>query len=78
VRPEHLRLAHVMHRNDSGERIALFFTADTWEGEPRNIEPEKHEELAWFSVDALPEVIPYMRSALSKAQEGTIYSEFGW
>jgi 8-oxo-dGTP diphosphatase len=78
LKPEQLRMAHVMHRNESGERIAFFFTVSDWEGEPANLEPEKHSELGWFDMDALPDVIPYMRFALQKARAGEMYSEFGW
>jgi 8-oxo-dGTP diphosphatase len=76
--PRHVRLGHVMHRNDNGERIAFFFVADAWEGEPANLEPDKHGELAWFPLDALPEMIPYMRFALEQVLAGERYSEFGW
>jgi 8-oxo-dGTP diphosphatase len=78
LKPQQLRLAHVMHRNESDERIAFFFVANDWEGEPANREPHKHDEMGWFPLDALPDVIPYMRSALQKIQEEEVYSEFGW
>ncbi len=73
-------LSHVMHRKDRGnERIAFFFTANAWKGEPRNLEPEKHDDMAWFSVETPPDnMIPYMRYALEQHVKGGRYTEFGW
>lgn len=79
IDPAHLTVAHVMHRNDSGERIAFFFTPSAWEGEPVNKEPHLHDDMGWFPVDSPPEnLIPYMRHALECIRKGISYSEFGW
>ncbi len=81
VDPASVRHVHTMHRRctDHGgphERVAYFFTADTWTGEPSNVEPEKSDHVGWFSLDALPDVIPYMRAALEHTLEETRYSAF--
>ncbi len=82
VDPEHVRHAHTMHRHchdqePKHERIAYFFTVDRWEGEPANVEPAKCDHLAWFSLEELPEMMPYMKAALCSIQAGLPYSEFG-
>ena len=79
VDPRDLSLCHVMHRRATDERVSFFFTTKRWEGEPRNMEPDKCSDLSWFKCDALPSnMIPYVRAALERALHGTTYSEFGW
>jgi 8-oxo-dGTP diphosphatase len=63
------------------QRIDFFFTARSWSGEPRIIEPEKAAELRWCPLDALPEpVVPHERSVLDALRTGTAtgYSTFGF
>lgn len=64
-----------MHRTRGGEpideRIDFFFTARTWQGEPRIVEPEKCAALRWCSVDALPEpVVPHELQVLQGLRSG--------
>lgn len=82
IDPADVRLLHTMHRMCHGrvqdpdhERAALFFGATRWEGQPANIEPAKCDHMDWFALDALPEMIPYMRDALERIKEGMPYSE---
>lgn len=82
IDPASVRNAHTMHRMCHGrvddpdhERAAYFFVAAAWEGEPALVEPEKSDEVAWFPLDDLPDMIPYMRDALEHVRAGTAYSE---
>lgn len=82
IDPADVRHVHTMHRMCHGriedpdhERVAYFFVAEAWDGEPANVEPEKSDHVGWFSFDALPDVIPYMRDALGYMWEGKAYSE---
>lgn len=80
LKSEDIRVAHIMHRKDyDSERIDTFFVAERYEGEPKNIEPHKCDDLSWFSLEELPgNIIPYVRQALECIRDGQFYSEFGW
>ncbi|HXY18025.1 MAG TPA: NUDIX domain-containing protein, partial [Candidatus Nitrosopolaris sp.] len=78
-KPEDFRFVHLMHRKANDERIDVFFTADSWQGEPEIMEPEKCDDLSWFSLDNLPKnTIPYIRQAIECSQKDIYYSEHGW
>ncbi|MET8875691.1 NUDIX domain-containing protein [Nocardia sp. NPDC004604] len=79
IAPEDVHFSHIMHNSSSGGRIALFFTVDTWQGEPTNLEPEKCSALEWFAADALPDhMIPYCRTAMGRIAAGDSFSVYGW
>ena len=62
----------------------VFFTASTWSGEPRVVEPEKSAGLRWCALDgldALPDpVVPHELAVLESLRRGTTspYSTFGF
>lgn len=80
VDADELRFAHMRSRNaEDGHRIDYFFEAYAWEGEVKNCEPNKCDELIWVSPDDLPaNTIAYIREVISFWQEGVLYSEQGW
>ena len=82
LKKEDLRLVHVMYRaahDETGERADFFFEATHWEGIPENREPEKCDEVLWFSLGDLPEnTVGYLKIALLRWVEGKILSEPGW
>jgi len=71
---------HVMHRIDKSkgeERIDYFFLIKDWQGLIKIGEIEKCSELKWFKLWQLPEdIIPYIKFALQKMQDGVLFSEF--
>ena len=49
------------------ERVDFFFTARSWTGEPRIVEPDKCAELRWCPLTDLPDpVVPHEAFALSR------------
>ncbi len=68
--------ALVIHRQAESPRIDFFFAVERWDGEVRNCEPEKCDELRWAPLDALPSnVVPYVRHAIGCYAAGEEYAE---
>lgn len=72
-----LRFATAMQRTAHDlpidERVDFFFTARSWSGEPRIVEPTKCAALRWFPLDALPDpVVPHERVVLEGLRAGTL------
>ena len=79
-----LEIAHVMHRNQYfkdgyRERIDMYFTTDKWDGEIKNMEPEKHGSVEWFDLSSMPlNTIPYNIQAIECILNNKLYSEIGF
>lgn len=84
IDPASLRLAHVIHGAWGVEApngfLTVVFTADHWSGEPSNMEPGKHAQVAWVDVNAIPpEFVPTTASALTRyLNDGPQVSLDGW
>ena len=78
IAPDALLPLTAMHRTHGNhepidERVDFFFTARSWSGEPRIVEPEKCAELAWFALDALPEpLVPHEAAVLAGLRSGDL------
>jgi len=80
-----LSFVTTMQRTRGGEpideRVDFFFTARSWTGQPRIVEPAKCADLGWFPLTALPEpVVPHERHVLHGIISGELapYTTFGW
>ncbi|WP_245582138.1 NUDIX hydrolase [Nocardioides halotolerans] len=63
------------------ERIDFFFTARSWSGTPRIVEPEKSGGLEWFALTALPDpVVPHELQVLRGIIGGDVaaYTTYGF
>jgi 8-oxo-dGTP diphosphatase len=79
IQSDNLRIVGVMHRRSNDERVDFFLATHKWSGEPRNQEPGKCDQIAWFSVDQIPRnTIPYVRRALENYRNGIWFDEHGW
>lgn len=77
--PGQVRVAAVMHRKSTDERIDWFVVASQWAGKVRIREPEKCDEMSWFTLNDLPDsVIPYVRRAIGNILHGQWYDSYGW
>ncbi len=53
------------------QRVDVFVTTSSWEGEPHVAEAHRAAELRWWPLDALPDgVVPHERRALDALREG--------
>ncbi|RMI43993.1 NUDIX domain-containing protein [Streptomyces triticirhizae] len=63
VEESSLRVAHVLHAargvGAPNGFLTVIFLTDTWRGEARNVEPDKHSEVRWVDVNALPENVVF-------------------
>lgn len=83
ISPQDIRLVHAMNRKtplkDNNERIDMFFIVKTWQGELKNMEPHKCDDLSWFDINDLPDnILPDVKQAIESIKNNIIYSEFGW
>ncbi|KZM72303.1 NUDIX hydrolase [Nocardia terpenica] len=76
-----MQLATVVHKHapDGPARVGTFFLATRWVGEPRNAEPHKCSEIAWFPIDELPDdVVPYSRAGIEQWRRGESFGLLDW
>ena len=85
VRDLDLAFVTAMQRTRGGEpideRVDFFFTARSWVGEPRIVEPEKCAELRWCPLDDLPDpVVPHELQVLCAVRDRSVtpYSTYGF
>lgn len=64
-----------------GQRADTYFKVDQAdiEGEFKNMEPERCDEIRWFAEDDMPEnFMPRQSAALAHIEAGKVYAEEGW
>ncbi len=79
IKPMDLTLVHVLYRqamDETGDRIDFFYKTNKWTGEISNLEPNKCDDLSWFSPNQLPtnltREVEHMFKALT---QGILFSE---
>jgi 8-oxo-dGTP diphosphatase len=82
VKPSDLELLHLQHHKigrDGKEWLGVYFRASSWTGTPSLLEPDKHDLLEWYELNALPEtMVDYVHLALEHIAAGQRFSSFGW
>jgi len=80
VAPADLEVVHVMHRYRSDrEYIDIYLRTNTWSGNIINNEPDKCDDLKWFSLDKLPNnILPETKLTLENIKHKIFYGEIGW
>lgn len=73
-------LMHVLHRKGTeGPFIGLCYHVDITGMNPKNKEPEKHDDMRMFNIHALPKnILPAHKQVLDLIQHNITYSEHGW
>jgi 8-oxo-dGTP diphosphatase len=81
IEPKEIKLVHTMYRaknDETGDRVDLFFTSTKWTGVIKIAEPNKCDDIQWFSIHDLPEnMMHHVKEALISSEKGIIYSELG-
>lgn len=82
IKNEDLKVVHTINRKLSSSRenwIDVFLLAKNWDGEVKNMEPEKCDDLNWFDIDNIPEnTVEYIKFVIDKIKNNITYSEYGW
>lgn len=82
IKSEDLKFVHITHRKkneNDHERLDFYFQVLNWEGEPRIMEPDKCDDLEWFSLNKLPpNIVDYVAEAIRNFCQNNPYSEYGW
>lgn len=75
-----LRIVHVMQRQYPDRTyFDVYIEADNWEGELKNMEPEKCSDLLFYAIHDLPSnTIPYISQALSYIERNKPFSNYGF
>lgn len=75
-----LKIVHLMQRQyPERTYFDLYIEADTWEGELKNMEPDKCSDLWFYAERDLPSnVIPYISQALQCIRDGEPFSNYGF
>lgn len=76
---ESVEIVGVMHRKAGDERVDFFAVVKEWEGDIKNTEPHKCDDLRFFPLNNLPtNIIPYILRAIDNYKEGRWFDSFGW
>lgn len=80
LKEQDLKVLHVMHRfRPDREYIDIYLKTNHWSGEIKNMEPDKCDELKWFSLNQLPpNFVPENKLALENIEKKLFYGEIGW
>ena len=72
-------MQRTQHAQAIDERVDWFFTAWSWTGEPRIVEPEKAGAIRWCPLESLPEpMVPHEAYAVAHLFGEVAYLTFGW
>lgn len=76
IQVEDLNVVHVMHRISDVEYVDFFLLAEKWDGEPKNIEPNKCDDMQWFPLDDLPSnIVLDVKKGIENYKNGVLFSE---
>lgn len=72
-----MEFIEIMHRlADDRVYIDVYFRVRTWQGEASIQEPDKCDDLAWFPMNSLPEMmVPHQKQTLLDRATNTTYRE---
>lgn len=79
IDPKDLRLFHVSYRpkhDNTDNRADFFFTASSWKGEIKNMEPHKCDDMKWVRIEEVPkDMTLHVRNAFDALKNERFYDE---
>jgi len=70
-----LKLISVIHPYQE-DYLNIFFKAERYDGIPKIMEPDKCDDLQWYSINKLPkEIIPRIEKMIINMQSGVMYDD---
>jgi len=77
VTADDLEFVHMSHNTyeDDKSYYHIYFLVNEYQGKPTINEPKKAEELDWFDLDALPEMVPARKIAIEAWKDNISYIE---
>lgn len=82
IKPEQVKFVHASFRpkhDPTGDRVDYFFEVQEWDGEVRNCEPHKCDEMIWVRPDNLPDTTAALvRVVIECVERGEPFSELGY
>ena len=73
VNTKDLQIVTVLYSDDN--YVCFCFTTDKWEGEIKNCEEDKCDDIRWFDLDDLPaNITPEVKTALENFKQKRYYS----
>ncbi len=84
INPEDLEFVLTQHRwcldpENHHARVGFYFTPKKFSGIPQNTEPDKCDDLQFFSFGSLPpNMVSHVRAVIEAYKVGDKYNEFNW
>jgi len=88
IDPQDVEIVHLIRLREKYDPVSqetqqilmLYFAqVNKWQGQPQNLEPHKHSDLAWFDLNALPSnIFDLNLRALEDIKRGKFIGEQGW
>lgn len=79
IKKEDLKFLTVMFKKADKKYVNFFFLCNQYEGEVKNGEPNKCEEVAWFDLNNLPANMAQMeKRMIDNYKNHIVLDEFGW
>lgn len=79
MHPNDVEFVNMTHHSSDHEYVYVVFAVTNWQGDPRNIEPQKCDDLRWFDIDNLPvNITNGAKEAVQNLLNKKYYTEEGW
>lgn len=80
IAPKDAALSHAIYfQGETQTCMSFVFTVKNWQGNPFNKEPDKHDHIEWFDINALPStLLPRHGRIIERVRHAIPYSDEGF